>query len=391
MGIAAENSGIAPTADIIFTQIHYTDSKDLSESAGLLQAVNYVFSKAGSRPCVVNVSLGTFLGPHDGSSSVEQAFDAILANRQNSAIVIAAGNSYQKCIHQKGAVALGCSAEIVWVLPFSADCRSMQIWYSEGDEFELSIVRTLRNGNTSRAVIFPFVSSGKSYPYKDDGTVLGQICNFRQEKDRGSLDRKQVDHLITIDKFANNDREWKLTIKGIKITSGGVFHAWTQRESSQATFRNSSPECTLGSISTGYKTICVGAYDGLAEGFPSADFSSAGPTRDGRNKPDISAPGVKIRAAASRRCNGTTLKSGTSMAAPFVTGLVARVLEIAHKNGESLSADQIRDKVIDKCKDTRPWNSRLGMGRALPEHFSTSPTSSSVGTSARSNCVESNV
>lgn len=66
-----------------------------------------------------------------------------------------------------------------------------------------------------------------------------------------------------------------------------------------------------------------------------AGFSSRGPTRDGRAKPDIMAPGHYIRSAEAREdvvgeCDDTnpdalTYKSGTSMATPVVSGTAALV------------------------------------------------------------------
>ncbi|MEW9671532.1 S8 family peptidase [Ammoniphilus sp. 3BR4] len=70
-----------------------------------------------------------------------------------------------------------------------------------------------------------------------------------------------------------------------------------------------------------------------------ANFSSRGPTRDGRTKPDIVAPGVNI---ISLRAPGSTddvrkpgarvgkwyfTNSGTSMATPIVSGIVAQILQ----------------------------------------------------------------
>jgi subtilisin family serine protease len=42
---------------------------------------------------------------------------------------------------------------------------------------------------------------------------------------------------------------------------------------------------------------------------------------------DIFAPGVSILSAIAQSDNSTGLKTGTSMAAPFVTGIVATYLE----------------------------------------------------------------
>ena len=64
-----------------------------------------------------------------------------------------------------------------------------------------------------------------------------------------------------------------------------------------------------------------------------ADFSSRGPTRDGRRKPEIVAPGYYILSANANtnevgECDdngGITFQAGTSMATPVVSGTAALV------------------------------------------------------------------
>lgn len=58
-----------------------------------------------------------------------------------------------------------------------------------------------------------------------------------------------------------------------------------------------------------------------------ADFSSRGPARSGRIKPDISAPGVNVISAGSASDNSIVSMSGTSMAAPHLSGVVALMLQ----------------------------------------------------------------
>ncbi len=66
-------------------------------------------------------------------------------------------------------------------------------------------------------------------------------------------------------------------------------------------------------------------------------FSSKGPTGDGRMKPDLVAPGEKILSAATgkvikEKADGQECEyvedSGTSMAAPHVSGVIAAFLSI---------------------------------------------------------------
>lgn len=69
--------------------------------------------------------------------------------------------------------------------------------------------------------------------------------------------------------------------------------------------------------------IAVGSFDAGAK---AASTSSRGPNDINRVKPDVSAPGVSIRSAWSTADNMHNTISGTSMAAPHVTGIVALVL-----------------------------------------------------------------
>ena len=77
--------------------------------------------------------------------------------------------------------------------------------------------------------------------------------------------------------------------------------------------------CTIGSPGDAKDALTVGAMADLgAHGFKQADFSSRGPTADGRIKPDVSAPGVGITSALAGTTGGYPTLNGTSMAAPFV-------------------------------------------------------------------------
>jgi subtilisin family serine protease len=92
---------------------------------------------------------------------------------------------------------------------------------------------------------------------------------------------------------------------------------------------------TVGSPGSYKHVIGVGATDNNDQ---IASFSSRGPSPFGVVKPDLSAPGVRVRSALGNSNTAYGLKSGTSMAAPHVTGLVALLLEAK----PDLSIEQIK-------------------------------------------------
>lgn len=157
----------------------------------------------------------------------------------------------------------------------------------------------------------------------------------------------------------------RLTNIGNQKTS---FHGWIERDDfGQSNFGVAHHAgFTLGSISCSKNAITVGSFDATVTGSPISNFSSEGPTRDLRNKPEISAPGSKVVAARSETFTGTVAKSGTSMASPAVTGCIALLFAHARKLGKSIDVAQLR-KLIEKSGQSNPpaaiWDSRYGNGR----------------------------
>ena len=93
-------------------------------------------------------------------------------------------------------------------------------------------------------------------------------------------------------------------------------------------------------------------------------FSSFGPTRDGRQKPDLCAPGVAVHAALHSSGDGAVATDGTSMAAPHVTGAIALLLSKAKANGAPIpTASQIRGLLTQTTMFKNPyWDRGQGYG-----------------------------
>jgi subtilisin family serine protease len=84
-------SGVAPKADIIAVASDFTATDWLSTVA---DGVEFIFQQADvlDRPCVINISAGSYLGSHDGSDLAAQRIDAMLKAKNGRALVCAAGN-----------------------------------------------------------------------------------------------------------------------------------------------------------------------------------------------------------------------------------------------------------------------------------------------------------
>ena len=371
MDIAAGNgagsgvTGFAPEADLVFVDVAHADipfagpevvGSSFGDSTQLLEAVKYIFDKAGSRPCVINISLGTNGGPHDGSTLVEQGIDSMIAAASARAVTIAASNAFDDGIHAQGTVPHHGTVDLAWRVPAGDDSHNeFELWYAAGDLVSLELISPT---GQSLGTIQP----GQNGTATSDGLVQVFAANRLVDPNNG-------DNMIGV--FLERTAPagtWILRLHG-DDTQNGKFHAWIERD-------NRTPSSfapphdngfTIGSISCGRLSIAVGSYDAHKPQRPISFFSSAGPTRDGREKPEISGPGHAVFAAHSRTLTGVVAKSGTSMAAPAVAGIVALMLGEAQARGLALPAEDIREITIASVRRAPPagagWHDRYGHGR----------------------------
>ncbi|WP_444546003.1 S8 family serine peptidase [Virgisporangium aliadipatigenens] len=128
---------------------------------------------------------------------------------------------------------------------------------------------------------------------------------------------------------------------------------------------NAGPSCgTVGSPGQQPGVYAVGAYDVNNN---IASFSSRGPAANGEVKPNISAPGANVRSSVV----GNTYAnfSGTSMAAPHISGVIALLISAAPalRGNESAIRQLIDDTATDtpnsQCGGTDDFNNVFGEGR----------------------------
>jgi subtilisin family serine protease len=351
--------GIAPEADFVLVHNSPWDeatSNKLGDSVTLLEGVDFIARTAGDRSWVVNLSMGRHGEQHDGSTLIEQGLDAVIRLAPGRAVSLSAGNYFDKRIHASGQLRPTQERTLVWeIAEGKRTYNQLEFWYSWQDKFEVA-VRSPDGSIAGRAGI------GERAKFVVGGREVGNIYHRAQEPNN-------LDHHISIFLYEEAPTgEWQVTISGRDVIDGR-YHAWIERDVScpkcQSRFHadDADPKSTTGTICNGRRTLAVGAYDAHDPEQRLGRFSSVGPTRDGRLKPDLCAPGVRVLAARSAPRNKTddtpllTRMSGTSMAAPHVAGTIALMFEAAPRR---LRIEETHNLLLESAR-------RVSVPEAIPD------------------------
>jgi subtilisin family serine protease len=349
---------MAPEADLVF--IHLASQPlsglaNMGDSVRLLEAIKFIEEFAGERPFVINLSMGRHGGPHDGTTLLEQALDTFHETGLNRLIVQSAGNYFQSRSHAQGQINPGKAHELTWKISrFDRTPNELEIWYSNKDVFDVFV----QQPGSDTLIKIPLGGAKAIFDNNNQ-----EIARFYHRAFDPNSPSHHFDGFLKPSAFYG---DWKVIIKGREVRDGR-FHAWIERDSrgfNQSKFPKNSFEKTgtIGSICNGYLPICVGAADFSGETIEPATFASAGPTRDGRQKPDLCAPGVKVRAARSARKsedrpnNETAFMSGASQACPYVAGYAASLLSDSQQD---MNVHQIRAAIMSGLKSYSGHHSDL--------------------------------
>jgi subtilisin family serine protease len=348
-------------------------------------AVRWIFDQAArlGRPCVVNMSLGHHFGSHDGTDAEERFHRTVVG--PGRLLVISAGNERDDSLHIGGRFFAGQAQEIAFDLlrqPKGNPFVTLTLWHHQDDDFQVALTNP-----AGATVELPKLGM----------TDLYQSSNLDLELSRRSYVWSQAVQLqITIEFkgfFRSRDLlNWRLRLNCRRAAVGridGWFH-----NSGHAIFSRDHPlverHRTIGVPATGDACLAVGSHvarnQWTADLGPMEDlqvvqgrisnFSSLGPTRDGRWKPDISAPGQYVTAALADHSSMADLDEralvnsrlvtieGTSMAAPVVSGVVALMLQrkpgLTVEEARRLLAETARH---DAHTGSAAWEPAYGFGK----------------------------
>ena len=397
--IAAGNRGVCRNAAIAGVLVDvpgefFTDHrKSFYDSTRIALAVSYLVNLADELGLglSINISLGTNGGGHDASNGACRWIDHLLATPGRS-VCVAAGNAGQEAptepgdigftmgrIHTSGQVAArGLVSDIDWIVVGNgiADVseNELEIWYSGADRFSVSITPP---GMPTIGPIGPqqYLQNHKLA----DGSMLSAYNELYHPANGANYIAIYLSPFLKEPPVVGvAPGLWRIRLHGDEVRDGR-YHGWIERDDPRPTGLNGPQEfwnfpsffaersnvdnSSISSLACGMRIVAVANLD--ADAIAMNISSSQGPTRDGRAKPDVAAPGTDIVAANGFFGDGDSewvAMTGTSMASPFVAGVAGLMIDAEPR----LTAAQICG-IIQRTSNPLPgrtfeWTDDAGYG-----------------------------
>lgn len=400
-GIAAGNggeggpayAGVARESELIIVRLGSPKENSFPRTTELMRALTYVAKKAVelAMPVAINLSFGNTYGAHNGTSLLERFIDNV-SEIGRSVICVGSGNEGASGGHVGGSLRIdraegyeatdlvngadGAVANSARKVEMTVGAYerglNVQLWKEYADRYLVTVVspsgerfqadtdqpgkQTYRLQQTQ--ILF---YNGEPAPYM---TAQELYFDFLPEEGSRYLDRGV----------------WTFEIRPLRIITGNyTFYLPSETvRSADTRFVRTTPDVTLTIPSTAVKVVTVGAYDPVYESY--ADFSGRGylyqdqvnsRTSDTFVKPDIVAPGVGV--LAPDRYGGHSPVTGTSFAAPFVTGAAAVMMQwgIVMGNDPYLYGEKVKAYLRKGAKPIRGVaeypDARVGYGAMCVE------------------------
>lgn len=360
--------GMATGSDIVL----YGLGNNMS-TTNILNGVKTVFEYAESvnKPASVNISLGTNIGPHDGTDSFNKALDKLIGD--GKIILIASGNEGNENLYINKTFSLSSTEKPQFSTILNAsgttyDCV-IDTWSNKSQPIGIQffIYNSLTQTEELTSDIFYPVSGSYKESTWTNATLStyfkGSIISFGMKSSSNNRYEmySYIDGKTTNSKYLIGVKYYgKQNTEVYSWTTGAVFD-----DMSNSDYTKGTPDGSYNDLGCGKNSITVGAYcskttfktfngntyqyKGSVEG-DIAYFSSYGTDYNGRNHPYITAPGFTLISSVNNYDYRTVTTnkallvnivslpndtrkyhwgdmSGTSMATPVVTGTVALWLQ----------------------------------------------------------------
>ena len=329
--VAEQYAGVAPESELLVVKMGSPRADGFPRTTELMQGVDDVIKKALElrMPVAVNISFGNTYGPHDGSSLLERFLDDI-SNYWKSVICVGTGNEGTSAGHTAGRMRENQEEVVQLGVQTNEPALNVQIWKSYVDQADISLV------SPSGVRVGPIQEILGPQRF-----VLGntEILLYYGEPSPYSVRQEIFIDFLPRQSYIDSG-VWRIILTPRKIVNG-EYEMWLPSQGALnvgTAFLYPESSATLTIPSTASRVVTVGAYDALNGTY--ADFSGRGARTEYTTgyenmtafKPDLAAPGVNVMTAAAG--GGYAPVTGTSFAAPFVTGGAALLMEWGIVKGE---------------------------------------------------------
>lgn len=380
--------GTAPGADI-FACGGKLYTTNMIAAAGKI--VDYAV--ANNQPCVINFSIGSNGGPHDGSDAFGQAVERL---SKNAIFCLSSGNEGEDNISIVKTLT-SADRQLKSMIDHSTTSTGViSIYGSDKNTFNFSVavvdkktgsIIVEKKYNTEGSTTLAtnnYTASGYQHDAQFDKAfmtsyIIVSVSNNSSTNGRHSI---SMQYNLTANSTTNADGSLVLAIicegnagQRVDVVNSMISGNGTLSSNNLSGWSDGNPDFTLNNLACSPNVICVGSWTTSVK-WPTVNrttyqygagshivldevspFTSYGTLCDGRNLPDICAPGAAIISSynsyytggnssqdvARYTYNGNTYRwqaeQGTSMASPFCAGVIATWLE-ANPN---LTVQKVKD------------------------------------------------
>ena len=337
-----DNYGVAYKSSIAMVKITGENSLRAALSTQLMRGLKFLMDKSNeiNKPLVVNISLSTNDGSHNGSSLLEKYIQTF-TQLQKAVIVVAAGNEGNSAHHVGGEM----KKEEDLDLNIGDGEKGIILDFFKPVLVDVSVEVISPTGISTGPM-------GLSESYKERFVGREKIVVYSTGPKPFDIQGQTTISILPLGDTITSGG-WRIIVRKLNNYEGYV-DVWlpiAEGLNERTRFLQPSVYNTLGIPATVEGVISVGSYNFLNNNLSA--FSGRGVVRpEWLIKPDLVAPGENILSTVEEQ--GFDTKSGTSMAAPQVSGICALLFEwgIIRNNDPFLYGERIKYYLIKGAKRT---------------------------------------